>query len=775
MDIIKRNGKLVEYDSTKVINAVSKAMRDVGDIDYDVAVSIEGDVFSIRKASIYPLTVDDISDLIVQELINRSLTKVVTAYMTWRIKRDLGRDEDVTYKLLTKDFLSKYKHISPPMTEIGMLTYYRTYSRYLNDKKRREYWWETVARAVDYNCSLESRTTVEEAEALYDNVFNLRQFLSGRTMWSGGTPTAYTNPISQYNCSGLVTEELEDYSDICYLLMLGVGVGYNVQSQYVENIPAVRGDVMVTHQQYTPVEKRLRKDVTQFTTTGNFMELIVGDSKMGWAKALEYVLKVHYAVEFAEIDYLSINYNNVRPHGEPLKTFGGTASGPEALSTILRKTIAVLKDGNSGRKKLSTLQAMDIGNIIAEGIVVGGVRRSAEMVFCDANDKSVIESKNEMYIKDNEGNWLENKDILHRAMSNNSIAYEKKPTFEELQTQFKTIRHSSEGNFYNLEAARKRKPTCKISNPCGEILLDSKQFCNLTTINAMSFVNDGQLDLVGLLKAQRLSARAGYRTALLELELPKWNKMQKRDRLIGCSFTGWQDMVNATNMSVDDQIDVAIELRNAARTAADRYADTLGTNRSELVTTVKPEGTLSMLPTVSSGLHFSHSPYYIRRIRINSADPLVKVCEELGYPIFPEVGQDAETARTKVIEFPVKAPEGRTKYDVSAIEQLETYKMFMEHYVDHNASNTIHVRDDEWDDVTQWVYDNWDSVIGITFISLDNSFFKLLPYEACSKEEYEARKEKMKPFNPELLLKYEFREDFDVVDDDCVGGACPVR
>lgn len=403
------------------------------------------------------------------------------------------------------------------------------------------------------------------------------------------------------------------------------------------------------------------------------------------------------------------------------------------------------------------------------------VRRSAQMAFFDADDQEVMDAKKDLYTQDKDGNWVVNKEILHRMMSNNSVAYENKPSFEELKKKFETIRYSAEGNFYNIEAARKRKSNCKISNPCGEILLDSKQFCNLTTINVMAFVDEnGKLNENALLRAQELSARAGYRVAMLDLELPEWNKMQARDRLIGVSFTGWQDMINATRMEPDDEVLLARKMRKAAQNAAYTYADSLKSNRPELVTSIKPEGTLSQLPTVSSGLHFSHSPYYIRRVRINSADPLVKVCEELGYPIFPEVGQDIETCRTKVVEFPVKAPEGRTKYNVSALEQLEIYKMFMEEYVDHNASNTISVRNDEWDDVIKWVYENWDSIIGITFISLDDSFYQLLPYEAITKEEYQNRKATMRPFNPELLLKYEHREE-EIIDDGCSTGICPIR
>lgn len=216
-------------------------------------------------------------------------------------------------------------------------------------------------------------------------------------------------------------------------------------------------------------------------------------------------------------------------------------------------------------------------------------------------------------------------------------------------------------------------------------------------------------------------------------------------------------------------------LRDMARVSADELADSLGVNRSLLITTLKPEGTLSLLPTVSSGLHFSHSPYYVRRIRINAEDALVKVCQELGYPVYPENGFTMENARTLVIEFPVKAPQGKTKYDVSAIEQLEIYKMFMEHYVDHNASITVSVRAHEWDGVEEWVYENWDSVVGISFLSIDDNYYTLLPYEAITKEEYEARLSKMRPFDANLLSKYEKGDDHDVTDSECTTGVCPIR
>src|SRR5699024_3322414 len=255
-----------------------------------------------------------------------------------------------------------------------------------------------------------------------------------------------------------------------------------------------------------------------------------------------------------------------------------------------------------------------------------------------------------------------------------------------------------------------------------------------------------------------------------------WNRVQQRGRLLGCSLTGWQDMVNATGMNREGQIALLEKLREAAHEASKKLARKLNQKEPLLVTTVKPEGTLSLLPTVSSGIHYSHAPYYIRRIRISASDPLCKVCEELGYPVFPEVGQDADNCRTKVVEFPVKAPAGRVKADVSAIEQLENYKMFMTHYVDHNCSITVHVRDNEWEEVEEWVWDNWDDIVALSFLSYDDNFYELLPYAEITVEEYEKRKKEMKPFNPSLLSKYEQEEsELDIGESECVNGVCPVR
>jgi len=235
-------------------------------------------------------------------------------------------------------------------------------------------------------------------------------------------------------------------------------------------------------------------------------------------------------------------------------------------------------------------------------------------------------------------------------------------------------------------------------------------------------------------------------------------------------------MVNATRMTKIEEAELLRKLRKVAHDTINTYAQELGLPVSLLITTVKPEGTLSKIPGVSSGVHYSQAPWYIIRVRINAHDPLVKVCEELNYPIFPENGQDIETCTTKVIEFPVKSPIGKTKFDVSAIEQLEDYKMFMDNYVDHNASITVTVRDNEWNQVEDWIWNNWEDVVAVSFLSLSDSFYQLMPQEAITEGEYNKRVSEMKTFIPSLISKYELVEtEFDIGNDGCESGVCPVR
>ncbi len=781
MNVRKRSGNIVPFQKEFISRAISLAAAAAGEHSEE-AINAATDAVEARLIAKGEdiVDIDRIQDTVEEILFEQNQYRTVRAYMMYRMEKDKIRAQEDEFGegLLSRDFLSKYKHAPNPMEQLGSFVFTRTYSRYLPKRNRREFWWETVRRAVEYNCSLVP-TTREEAETLYDNVYNMKQFLSGRTLWVGRTKVAEEYPMANYNCAFEVIDDFHAYHDLFYLLMVGSGVGVRVLKEDAAQLPKIRTDMKILHKAYNARPKEERLEFTNLSFTQDDVTIAIGDSKEGWAQALDHYFNILTSSEYNKIKTMIVEYDSIRPRGERLKVFGGTASGYESMMTMLDKINKVVAAAGvrSGevRTQLQPIDLLDIANIIGENVVSGGVRRTSEIGLIDQDDEACIKAKSNLYKQIN-GRWEMDKSISHRQMSNNSIFYRRKPTREQLHWHIQQMRYSGEPGWINEEAGSKRRPNFKGCNPCGEILLDSHGLCNLTTINVKAFVKDGKLDLPALLAAQKLSARAGYRMTCRELEMHSWNQVQQRDRLVGCSMTGWQDMVNAANLSHEEQIDVLKQMRAAARQAADEMADSMNMPRPLLVTTVKPEGTLSLLPTVSSGVHYSHSPYYIRRIRITATDPLCKVCEELGYPVLPEVGQDPLNPKTKVVEFPVQAPAGKVKADVSAIEQLETYKMFMEHYVDHNCSITVHVRDKEWAEVEEWVWNNWDDVVALSFLSYDDSFYELMPYEEITKEEYERRKAAMRPFNPSLISKYEREEtELDIGTSDCVNGVCPVR
>ena len=781
MNVRKRSGKVVPFDANFISRAISLASAAAGEHDEEEIAGITQAVtekLMARQEEIWDI--ETIQDTVEETLFEKKHYQTAKAYIRYRLEKEKERaSADWKEGILSQEFLSPYKHAPNPMDQLGAFVYTRTYSRFLPRLGRREFWWETVCRAVEYNCSL-APTSREEAEKLYDNIYHMRQFLSGRTLWVGGTPVAEQYPMANYNCAFTVIDSFSAYHDLFYLLMVGSGVGVRVLKSDAEKLPPVRTDLEILHKSYAPLAPKDRLEYTDLTFSRDTATLAIGDSKEGWAQALTHYFDIITNREYRGIHRLVVIYDSIRPKGERLKTFGGTASGFGSMMAMIDKIHKVIAAAGSRSGcqwvSLKPIDLLDIANIIGENVVSGGVRRTSEIGLIDADDETCIQAKSQLYRQVN-GRWEIDKSIAHRQMSNNSIFYREKPTREKLHWHLQQMRYSGEPGWINEIAGAKRRPNFNGCNPCGEILLDSHGLCNLTTLNVMGFVSeDGKLDRKALLEAQRLSARAGYRMTCRQLEMFSWNAVQQRDRLLGCSLTGWQDMVNATGMTKDEQIGLLEELRETAHKAAKDIALRLGGNVPLLVTTIKPEGTLSLLPTVSSGVHYSHSPYYIRRIRITAADPLCRVCEDLGYPVLPEVGQDPQDPTTKVVEFPVQAPSGRVKADVSAIEQLENYKMFMEHYVDHNCSITVHVRDNEWDEVEQWVWDNWDDVVALSFLSYDDSFYELMPYEAIDEAEYERRRAAMKPFNPSLLSRYEREEtELDLGDPECAGGACPIR
>lgn len=311
-----------------------------------------------------------------------------------------------------------------------------------------------------------------------------------------------------------------------------------------------------------------------------------------------------------------------------------------------------------------------------------------------------------------------------------------------------------------------------------EIILDRKQTCNLSNTNMLAFVNDdGVVDYDGLYEAMRLSTRVGLRTTCVTLELPEWDAQQKRDRLLGVGVSGVFDFMDVSNLNYNELSAILKECKRVVKEEGKKYAKELGINEPLLSLTIKPSGSSSQLYGESAGAHRSMSSRFIRRVRVASNDPLVKVCEELGYTINPEVGQDWDTCKTKVVDFYAKSKGKRFKKDVSAIEQLENYIMLQESFTCHNTSLTVHLQEHEWDVAEQYIYDNWDKFVAVSFIPLDDSFYQLMPYEAITEEEYIKLSSNVKKFDQSLLNKYELAEIDDELgaDDECTGSICAIR
>jgi ribonucleoside-diphosphate reductase alpha chain/ribonucleoside-triphosphate reductase len=376
-------------------------------------------------------------------------------------------------RVLTDEFISEYDDKKPPMTNLGEFVYYRTYSRWLPEKMRREKWQETVRRAVEYNIGLDINTPLEElreeAQELYDNIFHLRQTVAGRTLWVGDTEVADKFPLANFNCAFLVLDDWQDFGELFYNLMVGTGVGFRVLPEDVEKIGEYRTGVEIDMVRYYPVDKENRKEFTSVEIDPDGVaEIVVGDSKEGWVKALDFYFEMITSHLYRGVNKIRFNFNNVRPKGERLKTFGGTASGHESIKKMFKKISIILARGEG---ELRPIHAMDIANIIGENVVVGGVRRTAEICLFDPDDEEILRSKDDIYTQNEEGEWVEDQAILHRRMSNNSILFKERPERERLHSILDSIKTMGEPGFLNWGAMKEIREDAQGVNPCG------KEFC----------------------------------------------------------------------------------------------------------------------------------------------------------------------------------------------------------------------------------------------------------------------------------------------------------
>lgn len=688
-------------------------------------------------------------------------------------------------KHLPQEFLEKYKEFPDHMDPISKFTYLRTYSRDIPRLMKKESYKDTLIRATAHNIDMDKISGEpflrEEAERLFDMQFNLRGFLSGRALFTGGSTASDKFGLSLFNCSFVEPDKIENLYDVLYLLSVGAGVGYRITWDVIDKLPRFRDDVSLEIEPYQPVAKKDRRDATIMSLNGDTFTIDVGDSREGWATAVREFVKAHSQNSAHTHTKIKVSLNNVRKSGEPLKTFGGYASGPGPLINALRKINEVLtSDYRDSKGKVLTKKMVDgkprpihlmhIINSIGEAIVVGGVRRSAMIALFSRDDEEMVNAKTSF-------DDYNDPKISHYWLSNNTILVEKgyRPSQSEIAKWVEAIKNYGEPGFANEGEILRRHPYARGLNPCAEVIIRQYGLCNLTTVIMTSYIKqDGTLDMELLEKDLETLTRSSYRVTMNELELPHWDSTQKLDRLLGVSPSAWMDMVEAIGLSEENEEKLMRWMHDVIRKAADDYADKLGLSRSLNVTVVKPSGTIGLLAnSTSPGIHSSHSPFYFRTIRIDKANPMYRVLKKLNWRIEDDVTRPDNTA---VIYFPVKSGARRTKFDVSAIEQMERYKRFQKYYTDQNTSVTVSVQNHEWQDVVDWLSKNWDDFTAVSFLPLTDHQYQQAPYQTITEEQYLSASQGLDKLDQDFLAEHleldsHYKEEQEA-DPSCATGAC---
>ena len=599
------------------------------------------------------------------------------------------------------------------------------YSRYLDDKGRREHWDETVARYFDFmENHLKKKHNYVLApslrQELQDAVTNLDVVPSMRSIMTAGDALERQN-IAGYNCSYLPIDDPKAFDEAMYILLCGTGVGFSVEQQYVNKLPEIP-------------EKLYDSETV----------IHVKDSKEGWAKSLRQLIALLYAGEVPKWDVSA-----VRPAGTRLKTFGGRASGPEPLVELFSYTVAKFK-GCVGRK-LSSLDAHDILCKIGEVVVVGGVRRSAMISLSDLSDDRMAHAK--------AGNWWDGNG--QRALANNSAVYTSKPTVGQFMREWSSIyeSHSGERGIFSryaseIQASRNGRRELGHewgTNPCSEIILRPYQFCNLSSCIVRS--SDDRASLGNKIRLATILGTFQSTMTNFPYLRKVWQKNTEEERLLGVSMTGILDNKLLNNPDDPELPALLEELKSVAVAVNAEFADAIGINRSAAITAIKPEGTVSQLAGTASGIHPNHSRYYIRRVRSDNKDPITNFLISQGFKAEPCVMKPDSTT---VFSFPVKVSEDALlREELDAVKHLRLWRLFQLHYCEHKPSVTISVEEHEWPEVGAWVWNHFDDITGVSFLPYDGGTYRQAPYEEINEEQYKAMEANQPPpIDWDLFVEY---------------------
>ena len=613
------------------------------------------------------------------------------------------------------------------------------YARWLPEQKRRETWAETVNRYVAFwvdRGQLDQKTSSK----MFDAIHNMDVMPSMRCMMTAGEALDKDN-VAGFNCSYLAIDSPRSFDELMYVLMCGTGVGFSVERNFITKLPVV---------------------AETFHKTDSV--IVVSDSKIGWASAFRELIAMLYAGKIPEWDM-----SRVRPAGARLKTFGGRASGHEPLLDLFNFCVEIFQ--KAAGRKLTSIECHDIVCKIADIVVVGGVRRSALISLSNLSDPRMAKAKS--------GDWWRHEG--HRRLANNSVAYTEKPDFESFLGEMQNMYESKAGErgIFSRVAAQKiaarngrRDPDQDFgTNPCSEIILRSNQFCNLSEI-----VVRPDDTLASLKKKAEMAAIIGtLQATLTDFRYLRncWKKNTEEEALLGVSMTGIMDHYLLSKGESKDLGKWLEEVRNVALDTNKEWAAKLGINQSAAITCVKPSGTVSQLVDSASGIHPRFSKHYIRRVRSDHKDPLAVFMAQSGFP----VEQDVMSPTSAVFSFPVKAPESSvTVKQVGAMQQLELWKAYQNHWCEHKPSITVYYTDSEFLQVAQWIWENFDLCSGISLLPYSDHVYQQAPYEDINAEKYAELVAAM-PVGVDWddLEKYE-EEDNTTGSQElaCVGGACEI-
>ncbi len=747
--IRRRTGEVVPLDLERVARAVFRAFEvteEGGESEsYTIAshvfknlLKLQSELISIHKGAKFLPTVEMVQDLVEKELMKNGFTETAKKYILYRSKRSELRavfgPVSETVRLAVEE---SSKYFYSPYSEY---IFYQFYSRWVPELGRRETWIEAVDRYMAYmKENLGNKLTVKEYTDVREAILNQDICPSMRLLWSSGKACRNSN-VWAYNCSYVAPTCTQDLGEIMYISMCGAGLGFAVEWENVQQFPQIK--------------KQLKEKPAVH---------VVADSKEGWADAFVFGLNSWFDGKDVKFDY-----SRIRPAGARLEVAGGRASGPQPLMDLMefarRKILA--KQG----RRLSNLDMHDIICQIGMIVVAGGVRRSALISLSELEDTEMRDAKKgQFYLTEGQ-----------RSMANNSAVYNSKPSAEEFLNEWTALVKSKSGErgIFNRAGLEKQVPARRWAaikderqmgmNPCGEIYLRSRQFCNLTSIvirpKDTAETLKRKMELATLLGTyQSTLTNFGYLSK-------KWKENCENERLLGVSLTGYYD-----NQIIRDDKVLDI-LRIDSIETNKKYAKRFGINPSTAITCVKPHGNSGQLLGVGSGMHPWYAPYFIRRVRISHTDTLLQMARDQGVPCLPEVGQSEALATTFVLEFPVKAPAGAIfKDEVSALDLITEWKRLKEHFVEHNPSATIYVGPEEWLAVGNFVYENWDSIGGLSFLPRSEHVYQLAPYEAITKEEYERRTKAIGKIDFSKLSQYEATDNTTGAKEfACVSGVCEI-